>query len=96
MSSKYKQLQDKLLINQNTWLITGVAGFIGSNLLEMLLIHNQKVVGIDNFDTGFQHNIDQAIEDASIESGRSQIQIKKNFHFIQGDIRILGDCQKAS
>jgi UDP-N-acetylglucosamine/UDP-N-acetylgalactosamine 4-epimerase len=95
MSSKYKQLQDNLLINQNTWLITGVAGFIGSNLLEMLLIHNQKVVGIDNFDTGFQHNIDQAIEDASIESGRSQIQVKKNFHFIQGDIRILGDCQKA-
>ena len=47
-----------------TALITGVAGFIGSNLLEKLLILNQKVVGLDNFDTGFQNNIDQAIIDA--------------------------------
>ena len=45
-------------------LVTGVAGFIGSNLLEKLLILNKKVVGLDNFDTGHQHNIDQAIEDA--------------------------------
>ena len=38
-----------------TWLITGVAGFIGSNLLESLLTHNQRVIGIDNFETGHQN-----------------------------------------
>ena len=54
--TKYEKLQNYLLNNQSTWLITGVAGFIGSNLLEKLLILNQKVVGLDNFDTGFQHN----------------------------------------
>ena len=63
--TKYEQLQEQLNSNQSTWLITGVAGFIGSNLLERLLILNQKVVGLDNFDTGHQHNIDQAIEDAN-------------------------------
>jgi len=56
---KYEQLQEYLKDSQNTWLVTSVAGFIGSNLLENLLILNQKVVGLDNFDTGYQHNIDQ-------------------------------------
>ena len=55
--TKYEELQEHLKDNQNTWLVTGVAGFIGSNLLESLLILNQKVVGLDNFDTGHQHNI---------------------------------------
>ena len=68
--TKYEELQEHLKTNQSTWLVTGVAGFIGSNLLEKLLILNQKVVGLDNFDTGYQHNIDQAIEDASIASGK--------------------------
>jgi UDP-N-acetylglucosamine/UDP-N-acetyl-alpha-D-glucosaminouronate 4-epimerase len=63
--TKYQQLQDHLKSNQYTWLVTGVAGFIGSNLLENLLILNQKVVGLDNFETGYQHNIDQAIQDAA-------------------------------
>ena len=58
--TKYEQLQEHLKDNQSTWLVTGVAGFIGSNLLEKLLILNQKVVGLDNFDTGYQHNIDKA------------------------------------
>ena len=60
---KYEELKEYLQKNQKTWLITGVAGFIGSNLLEKLLILNQKVVGLDNFDTGYQHNIDQALQD---------------------------------
>ena len=63
---KYKELQEYLKLNQYTWLVTGVAGFIGSNLLEKLLILNQKVVGLDNFDTGHQHNVDQAIEHAHL------------------------------
>ncbi|MEO1944996.1 MAG: NAD-dependent epimerase/dehydratase family protein, partial [Candidatus Thioglobus sp.] len=68
--TKYEQLQEYLKDNQSTWLVTGVAGFIGSNLLEKLLILNQKVVGLDNFDTGHQHNIDQAIEDANKTTGK--------------------------
>jgi NAD dependent epimerase/dehydratase family len=63
--TKYQELQNHLRTNQYTWLVTGVAGFIGSNLLENLLILNQKVVGLDNFETGYQHNIDQAIQDAA-------------------------------
>ena len=93
--TKYEELQEHLKTNQSTWLVTGVAGFIGSNLLEKLLILNQKVVGLDNFDTGYQHNIDQAIEDASIASGKDIKQLKQDFTFIEGDIRKLEDCQKA-
>jgi UDP-N-acetylglucosamine 4-epimerase len=90
--TKYEELQGHLKNNQSTWLVTGVAGFIGSNLLEKLLILNQKVVGLDNFDTGYQHNIDQAIEDAENATGKS---LSGNFNFIKGDIRELKDCQKA-
>jgi len=90
--TKYEQLQKHLKDNQNTWLVTGVAGFIGSNLLERLLLLNQKVVGLDNFNTGHQYNIDQAIEDASRIAGRD---LKNNFKFINGDIRRLNDCRVA-
>ena len=90
--TKYEELKSYLLNNQSTWLVTGVAGFIGSNLLEKLLILNQKVVGLDNFDTGFQHNIDQAIIDAEKFTGQS---LSSNFIFINGDIRELRDCQKS-
>ena len=90
--TKYQQLQQHLKTNQHTWLITGVAGFIGSNLLEKLLILNQKVIGLDNFETGYQHNLDQAIEDANKTVGEDQSGL---FHFIKGDIRELEDCQKA-
>jgi UDP-N-acetylglucosamine 4-epimerase len=93
--TKYEQLQEHLKSNQSTWLVTGVAGFIGSNLLEKLLILNQKVVGLDNFDTGYQHNINQAMEDASIATGKDIKQLKQDFTFIEGDIRQLEDCQKA-
>ena len=90
--TKYEELQGFLKANQSTWLITGVAGFIGSNLLEKLLILNQKVVGLDNFDTGYQHNIDRAIEDANKAIGKD---LSSNFKFINGDIRELNDCEKA-
>jgi UDP-N-acetylglucosamine 4-epimerase len=91
--TKYEELQHHLKQNQYTWLITGTAGFIGSNLLEKLLILNQKVVGLDNFDTGYQHNIDEAIEDAKNLSGIASL--RENFSFIKGDIRELKDCQQA-
>ena len=90
--TKYEELQEYLKNNQSTWLVTGVAGFIGSNLLEKLLILNQKVVGLDNFDTGYQHNIDQAIEDANKATGED---LSNNFEFINGDIRKLKDCEQA-
>jgi UDP-N-acetylglucosamine/UDP-N-acetylgalactosamine 4-epimerase len=90
--SKYEILKSYLKNNQSTWLITGVAGFIGSNLLEKLLYLNQKVVGLDNFDTGYQDNIDKAIHDASTASEKD---LSKNFTFINGDIRNLEDCRRS-
>ncbi len=90
--TKYDQLQEYLKHNQSTWLVTGVAGFIGSNLLEKLLILNQKVIGLDNFDTGYQHNIDQSISDANETAGKN---LSNNFKFIDGDIRVLDDCRNA-
>ncbi len=71
-----------------TWLVTGVAGFIGSNLLEALLKLDQRVVGLDNFATGFQHNLDQ------VEAAVSAAQWK-NFRFIEGDICSLETCREA-
>jgi len=86
--SKYEQVKEELLNNKKTWLITGVAGFIGSNLLETLLKLNQIVVGLDNFATGFQHNLDE------VQSQVSEDQWS-NFRFIEGDIRSFEDCQTA-
>lgn len=94
--TRYEELQEHLKANQYTWLVTGVAGFIGSNLLEKLLILNQRVVGLDNFETGYQHNIDQAIDDASKALGVANRKLPtESFHFIKGDIRNLENCQKA-
>jgi len=77
-----------LLGHQYHWLITGVAGFIGSNLLEGLLRLNQKVTGLDNFSTGYRHNLDQVRELVGSEAWL-------NFTFIDGDIRRLEDCRNA-
>jgi len=71
-----------------TWLITGVAGFIGSNLLETLLRANQRVVGLDNFATGHQRNLEE------IQSAVTPEQWS-HFRFIEGDIRSLDDCRRA-
>jgi len=73
---------------QQTWLVTGCAGFIGSNLIESLLQRGQKVVGLDNFSTGFRHNLDQV--EAAV--GR---ETWKRFRFIEGDIRSLDTCRQA-
>jgi UDP-N-acetylglucosamine 4-epimerase len=90
--TKYEELQEYLKNNQTTWLISGVGGFIGSNLLEKLLVLNQKVIGLDNFDTGYQKNIDEAILDANEIVGKD---VSKNFKFIKGDIKLLDDCKQA-
>jgi UDP-N-acetylglucosamine/UDP-N-acetylgalactosamine 4-epimerase len=60
--NRYEEVKQQLQNSPQTWLITGVVGFIGSNLLETLLKLNQNVVGLDNFETGFQHNLDQVSE----------------------------------
>jgi len=86
--SRYEEVKQVLLSNPKTWLVTGVAGFIGSNLLETLLTLNQNVVGLDNFATGHQHNLDE------VQRLVSDDQWKK-FTFIDGDIRALEDCHKA-
>lgn len=57
--SHYEDIKKEISKNPKTWLITGVAGFIGSNLLETLLLLNQRVVGLDNFSTGFSENLDK-------------------------------------
>ncbi|EFA4655591.1 Vi polysaccharide biosynthesis UDP-N-acetylglucosaminuronic acid C-4 epimerase TviC [Escherichia coli] len=76
---KYKKIEDALSSKSETWLITGVAGFIGSNLLEALLKLNQKVVGLDNFATGHQANLDEVKESVSAEQWSA-------FTFVEGDI----------
>ncbi len=90
--NKYEQLQEYLKDNQKTWLVTGVAGFIGSNLLEKLLVLDQKVVGLDSFETGYKQNIDEAIHDASDIVGKD---ISDNFKFIEGDIKSISDCKHS-
>lgn len=84
----YNTIKTQLLREQHTWCVTGVAGFIGSNLLETLLKLNQKVVGLDNFSTGYQKNLDEVQSKVSLAQWA-------NFEFIQGDIRNLDDCNKA-
>lgn len=84
----YEQLRDHLSAQPRTWLVTGVAGFIGSNLLETLLSLNQRVIGLDNFATGYQHNLDQV---------RGLVTAKQwaQFRFLRGDICNLADCKAA-
>lgn len=71
------------------WLITGVAGFIGSNLLEYLLKLDQVVIGVDNFSTGYRHNLDEVRQLVSSAQW-------KNFTIVEGDIRDFSVCEKLT
>jgi len=84
----YDELQSRLVAEPRTWLVTGVAGFIGSNLLEALLKLNQRVVGLDNFSTGHQRNLDEIKTLVTPEQWA-------NFQFIHGDICNMDDCGTA-
>ena len=86
--SQYQTVCEQLEQAPKTWLITGVAGFIGSNLLEILLKLNQNVVGLDNFATGHQHNLDEVQSLVKPDQWA-------NFKFYEGDICNFEDCQKA-
>ena len=86
--SAYHAAQASLAQQRRHWLITGVAGFVGSNLLETLLRHGQQVTGLDNFMTGYRENLDQvrALVPASAWN---------RFRFIEGDIRCLATCKNV-
>ncbi len=84
----YESMKHQLRTDRRTWLVTGVAGFVGSNLLESLLKLDQRVIGLDNFSTGKQSNLDE------VSSMVSEAQWA-NFAFIEGDIRDLATCQRV-
>jgi UDP-N-acetylglucosamine 4-epimerase len=86
--TRYQEVQHLLQHRARRWLITGVAGFIGSNLLETLLKLGQNVVGVDNFTTGYVRNLAQV--KAAVDA-----QAWRNFKNIEGDIRDLSVCQRA-
>jgi len=83
--NNYQKVQETLKTNKKKWVITGVAGFIGSNLLETLLKLNQYVTGLDNFSTGHQHNLDEVKSLVTPEQW-------KRFKFINGDIKNIKTC----
>jgi UDP-N-acetylglucosamine 4-epimerase len=86
--STFDYVAEHLRDRQYRWLVTGAAGFIGSNLVEALLKLGQRVTGLDNFSTGHQHNLDEVRE---IVGG----QCWAGFHFIEGDIRDAATCARA-
>ena len=85
---KINLVQSQLKATPKRWLITGVAGFIGSNLLEMLLSLGQSVVGLDNFSTGHQYNMEEVKKTVTLEQWNG-------FTFIEGDIRDYATCLSA-
>src|SRR5215469_12918466 len=88
MPTAYQQIQDQLRASPQKWVITGVAGFIGSNLLETLLSLDQEVVGLDNFSTGYHKNLEEV--QAAVTQGQWS-----RFSLIEGDIYEPGTCQRA-
>lgn len=85
---QYEIITQQLSLEPKVWLITGVAGFIGSNLLETLLQLEQTVVGLDNFATGYKRNLEEVKNLVTSEQW-------SRFKFIEGDIRNLEHCQQA-
>jgi len=88
MKSAWDQISEQLKREQKTWLVTGVAGFIGSNLAEFLLNRGQRVVGLDNFATGHRHNLDDVVACVGEEAA-------ERFRFFDGDIADFETCTKA-
>lgn len=86
--SRFNDLQTTLKSHPKAWLVTGVAGFIGSHLAIALLQLGQKVVGLDNYATGHRHNVDAVRDIAAATNTR--------FQFVRGDIRDLVDCKRAA
>ena len=89
MTTTYSQVLDTLRDQPRRWLVTGCAGFIGSNLLETLLGLGQTVVGLDNFATGHQYNLDEVEKSVGAQAW-------SRFTFVQGDIRDLDTCREVT
>jgi UDP-N-acetylglucosamine 4-epimerase len=88
-NNNYEKVKEQLLKEPKTWLVTGVAGFIGSNLAETLLKLNQKVISLDNFATGHRYNLDH------IKSSVTAAQWE-NFTFVEGDITNYDTCKSIT
>lgn len=86
--AKYAEVSQQLRERPRTWLVTGVAGFIGSNILQRLLELDQKVVGLDNFSTGRRENLEDVRQ--CVKPGAWE-----NFTFHEGDTRDLDTCRRA-
>ena len=86
--NRYREVKVELVACPKVWLVTGVAGFIGSNLLETLLKLDQAVVGLDNFATGHKRNLDEVEAEVTTQQW-------ERFNFLEGDIRNGEDCVKA-
>ena len=86
---KYDNVKEELKLNQKSWLVTGVAGFIGSNLAEALLKLNQKVISLDNFATGHRYNLDHIKNSVSPQEW-------ENFTFVEGDITNYDTCKSIT
>jgi UDP-N-acetylglucosamine 4-epimerase len=82
----YSHMRQTLKAQPRVWLVTGAAGFVGSNLLEELLGLGQTVVGLDNFSTGYESNVEDAL---AVSAGSG------SFRFIEGDIRDVETCRAA-
>jgi UDP-N-acetylglucosamine 4-epimerase len=87
-TSAYQGLRERLQGEELRWVVTGVAGFIGSNLLQSLLELGQRVVGVDNFLTGYRHNLEQVRDLVGPEAWRG-------FELIEGDVRDVAVCRAA-
>ncbi|HWE42956.1 MAG TPA: SDR family oxidoreductase [Gemmatimonadaceae bacterium] len=87
LSPHYRRIRERLAANPKRWLITGVAGFIGSNLLDALLGLGQEVVGLDDFSTGYRSNIEEVLG--------SRPESAERFTLIEGDIRNIRSCEAA-
>lgn len=88
-STAIQEVMADLRARPRRWLVTGCAGFIGSNLLEALLAAGQDVVGLDNFATGHRHNLDEVQKNVGAEAWA-------RFRFIEGDIRDMEACRAAT
>ena len=87
--SSYDQVKHALRTNPRRWLVTGVAGFIGSSLLEALLELDQPVVGLDNFETGHRRNLDEVR--AAVGATRFA-----RFRLVEGSVASREDCERAT
>ena len=83
--TSYSQIQFAMREGPRAWLVTGAAGFIGSNLVETLLSMGQRVVGLDNFSTGHERDLDEVAAALGAEA-------MTRFEIREGDIRSLDDC----